>query len=155
MFDGATSAAQSVQVGLAPEAGMHRGAGHGSGSASVWAQLSIAARALVARSVAGDDPAFAASRVAGGFVMRNRRHGLLVRFGCGGVSVRGAGGSLGLSLVAWGRADSLVGLPAVLPTASANEVSYCRAGLREWYANGQLGLEQGFTLCTPPPSWRS
>jgi hypothetical protein len=149
MFDGVTSAAQSVQIGLAPVARMHRGAGYG--PASVGAQLPMAARALVARTVAGDDPAFAASRVAGGFAMRNRRHGLVVRFGCGRVSVRAAGGSLGLSLVAWGRADSLVGLPAVPPTASANEVSYCRAGLREWYANGPLGLEQGFTLRSPPP----
>jgi hypothetical protein len=149
MFDGVTSAAQSVQVGLAPAARMHYGAGHG--SASAWAQLPMAARALVARTVARDDPAFAASRAAGGFVMRNRRHGLVVRFGCGGVSVRAAGGSLGLSLVGWGRAGSLVEVPAVLPRASANEVSYLRDGLREWYANGALGLEQGFPLCSPPP----
>src|SRR6185436_9419192 len=31
-----------------------------------------------------------------------------------------------------------------------NRVEYRRGGLTEWYANGPLGLEQGFTLQTRP-----
>jgi hypothetical protein len=31
-----------------------------------------------------------------------------------------------------------------------NRVVYGRRGLAEWYANGPLGLEQGFTLTSPP-----
>jgi hypothetical protein len=34
----------------------------------------------------------------------------------------------------------------VAPVGRANTVSYERAGIKEWYANGPLGLEQGFTV---------
>jgi hypothetical protein len=39
---------------------------------------------------------------------------------------------------------------AVAPQAEANRVEYRRGGLTEWYLNGPLGLEQGFTLARPP-----
>jgi hypothetical protein len=35
--------------------------------------------------------------------------------------------------------------------ASGNRVEYLRGPLTEWYVNGPLGLEQGFTLTEPPP----
>ena len=76
MFARATSMAQCVQVGLVPVVGVHHGRGRR--SASAWGQLPMAARALVSRTVARDDPAFVARRVAGGFVARNRRHGFQV-----------------------------------------------------------------------------
>ena len=41
------------------------------------------------------------------------------------------------------------------PTARANRVSYRRGPLTEWYANGPLGLEQGFTLKAPSDRRRS
>jgi hypothetical protein len=34
----------------------------------------------------------------------------------------------------------------VAQVGRANTVSYERAGIKEWYANGPLGLEQGFTV---------
>ena len=64
------------------------------------------------------------------------------------------GGGAGLSL----RLDALIQggvvrrLAPVAPTASANRVLFTRAGLSEWYANGPLGLEQGFTLTARPPA---
>ena len=36
------------------------------------------------------------------------------------------------------------------PTATKNRVEYRRGALTEWYVNGPLGLEQGFTLAAPP-----
>src|SRR5262249_2051778 len=36
------------------------------------------------------------------------------------------------------------------PTAHRNRVSYVHAGLREWYAAGPLGIEQGFTVTQRP-----
>jgi hypothetical protein len=38
----------------------------------------------------------------------------------------------------------------VAPTANANRVEYRRDVLTEWYENGPLGLEQGFTLIRRP-----
>ena len=40
--------------------------------------------------------------------------------------------------------------PRTSPEAKANRVEYRRGGLSEWYVNGPLGLEQGFTLDSPP-----
>ncbi len=45
-----------------------------------------------------------------------------------------------------GYGGSLVALGDVAPHANANRVVYTRAGLTEWYANGPLGLEQGFKI---------
>jgi trimeric autotransporter adhesin len=118
----------------------------GSRSGSASARLPLAARALVSRTVARDESAFRAVPVPGGFVAHNAPQGLLARFRRGGVLVRAPGGSVGLSLVGWGRGASLVALTPVWPRAAANQVSYERGGVREWYANGPLGLEQGFTV---------
>ena len=41
------------------------------------------------------------------------------------------------------------------PIKRANRVSYRRGSLTEWYANGPLGLEQGFTLNAPPAGART
>ena len=38
----------------------------------------------------------------------------------------------------------------VRPSVKANRVTYARAGLSEWYLNGPLGLEQGFTIPKAP-----
>ena len=39
---------------------------------------------------------------------------------------------------------------AIRPQAHANEVVYQRGAFAEWYANGPLGLEQGFTVARRP-----
>ncbi|HXW59746.1 MAG TPA: hypothetical protein VEJ23_09750, partial [Solirubrobacteraceae bacterium] len=49
-----------------------------------------------------------------------------------------------------GYGSSLSALTAVAPRVKANRVSYERAGLSEWYVNGPLGLEQGFTIPKAP-----
>jgi hypothetical protein len=56
---------------------------------------------------------------------------------------------LGLDLRAVGYGNSLSRLSPVSPSARANRVSFERRGLSEFYANGPLGLEQGFTLAHP------
>jgi uncharacterized repeat protein (TIGR01451 family) len=38
----------------------------------------------------------------------------------------------------------------IAPEASTNRVEYHRGSLTEWYVNGPVGLEQGFTLADPP-----
>ena len=37
-----------------------------------------------------------------------------------------------------------------MPHIAGNRIEYRRDGLTEWYVNGPLGLEQGFTMTTPP-----
>ncbi len=60
----------------------------------------------------------------------------------------GAEARLGLRAVGFGSSLSSVG-PGRL-SASGNRVTYARNGLKEWYSNGPLGLEQGFTILRAP-----
>ena len=89
------------------------------------------------------------TRGRGGWVAVNRAQGLRARFGRLGVSVGVGGSRLGLRLMGVGFGGSLARLGSVAPTGRANRVSYPRAGVDEWYANGPLGLEQGFTVAPP------
>ena len=67
-----------------------------------------------------------------------------------GVSVSAHGVGLTMRVDGVGYGDSLTALAAVAPRASGNRVLYARPGVSEWYENGPLGLEQGFTLTRPP-----
>ena len=49
-----------------------------------------------------------------------------------------------------GRGAKLEALAPARPKATANRIDYQRTALTEWYVNGPLGLEQGFTFESPP-----
>jgi len=110
------------------------------------ASLPVAARGPVSNALGRDDPSYGALTVAGGAVLRSPGQRLVARFGVDGVSVRSGRGRLGLRLVGYGYGGALAGVGEASPRAYANRVVYGHGGLREWWANGPLGLEQGFTL---------
>jgi hypothetical protein len=66
------------------------------------------------------------------------------------VSVRSGRSEVGFRLAGLGYGSSLGAVAAVTPRADANRVSYAHPGIDEWFANGPLGLEQGFTLARAP-----
>lgn len=80
----------------------------------------------------------------------NPRHRLGVRFTSGGVQMQSGAGRFGVRLTGLGRGGRVEAVAAAVPKAQANRVEYRRGGLTEWYLNGPLGLEQGFTLDSPP-----
>jgi hypothetical protein len=80
----------------------------------------------------------------------NPAQGLHVAFSSRGVSVASAKATLGLRLSAYGYGDSLRPVAPVAPRVAVNRVTYAHGALTEWYANGPLGLEQGFTLASRP-----
>ncbi|MBN1814081.1 MAG: FG-GAP repeat protein, partial [Anaerolineae bacterium] len=57
-----------------------------------------------------------------------------------------------LSLVAWGRDQALQPAPQAAIRVQDDLVEYRRGELVEWYRNDEKGLEQGFTLASPPPA---
>ena len=70
-------------------------------------------------------------------------------FSSTGVSVRSRHTSLNMRLAAAGYGSSL--RPVARPRHGERQPrTYAHAGLEEWYANGPLGLEQGFTLARAP-----
>jgi hypothetical protein len=102
-------------------------------------ELPAAAELAVARGIGAADSAYWARRAATGLFADNPAQTLAVRFGRGGITVRHGRDWVGLRSTG----------PASSPLASHNRVSYRRPGVEEWYANGPLGLEQGFTISSP------
>jgi Bacterial Ig domain/FG-GAP repeat/RTX calcium-binding nonapeptide repeat (4 copies) len=80
----------------------------------------------------------------------NGAQGLAVSFSSTGVRVRSGKAWLDLTLRGVGYGETLSAISRVAPWASENHISYQRGPLTEWYTNGPLGLEQGFTLTAPP-----
>ena len=82
----------------------------------------------------------------------NAAHHLALQLDEQGMHLRGRDGkALGsLQLVRAGCADRPALLTKVPPQARGTRVEYPRAGLTEWYVNGPLGIEQGFTVARDP-----
>jgi hypothetical protein len=120
------------------------------GAAHALAALPLAAQGAVSRALGRDDPSYDARAVAGVLTLRNRGQRLVARFDGRGVEVRSGRAQLGMSLVGYGNVDALRPVAAASPRAQANRVEYGLGGWSVWYANGPLGLEQGFTLTKRP-----
>lgn len=91
---------------------------------------------------------YAVRRRSGTLVTRGG--GLATAFGPQGPTVHVAGGTLSLSPAGVGRHASTPSRPHVAPAAAADRVLYPGADVTEWYRNGPLGLEQGFTVRRRP-----
>jgi hypothetical protein len=114
--------------------------------------LPVTARSVISTAVGGGDARFAATRRAGGFELAGG--GVVVRFGRRGVRIAAAGGWSAIGLAAVGRGGRMRPVGAAAPRAHANRVLYASGGVREWYAAGPLGVEQGFTLARGPVGGR-
>ncbi len=93
---------------------------------------------------------YTASPVRAGFVARNPVQRLRLRFGPEGVEVHSAHVTVGLALEGIGEGSMLRAVDRVAPSAHANRVVYPHTGFTEWFANGPLGLEQGFSIQRAP-----
>ena len=114
------------------------------------ASLPLAAQGPVSDALGADSPAYRVSASSGGFAATSPAQRLSARFEDSGVSVSSASTHVGLSVRAVGYGDALSALGEVTPRARGNRVLYVRPGLSEWYANGPIGLEQGFTISRAP-----
>jgi FG-GAP repeat len=94
-----------------------------------------------------------------GYRAENASHKLALGFSTDGVDVRPANNTawhMGMKLSAIGYGKNMNPIASGEMTASGNRVEYRHIGtgpspqLSEWYLNGPLGLEQGFTLNQPP-----
>jgi uncharacterized repeat protein (TIGR01451 family) len=112
--------------------------------------LPLAASGTISGVLGRDQSTYHARPVRGGFQMANAPQQLRAHFSASGVAVRAGRATVGFSLLAWGYGGALRPVAPAVPQAEANRVSLQRGPLAEWYVNGPLGLEQGFTLRTPP-----
>src|SRR6202000_275838 len=103
--------------------------------------LPLQAQSVISSTVAADSREYAARRTASGW-----------RLSGGGVraDIRGGGPRVALTGGApLSRSLARAAAPTSV-TAHGNRVTLARPGIREWYAAGPLGIEQGFTLAHQP-----
>jgi FG-GAP repeat len=94
-----------------------------------------------------------------GYQAKNASHKLALGFGVEGVDVRTEQDSewrMGMKLSAIGYGEDMQPVASGAMTTSGNRVEFrygnadSSSEVTEWYLNGPLGLEQGFTLNRPP-----
>ncbi len=112
--------------------------------------LPLAAQGPVSATLGAYAPLYRMIASQGGFAAVNPAQRLDARYDRAGVSVSAGATRVGLSLRAVGYGASLRALAPATPGAKANRVVYARRGVSEWYANGPLGVEQGFTVARAP-----
>ena len=114
------------------------------------ARLPVPLRGLVSGTLGRSERVFWIRHSGAGFVLVNGVQGFSARFSDSGVRVSARGGRLALSLAGVGYGSSLRPPGSRAPSADRNRVSYADGPLTQWFENGPLGLEQGFTLRAPP-----
>jgi hypothetical protein len=105
-----------------------------------------AARGQASAALGLSEAGYRVHASSGGFRAGSPAQHLRIGFSRAGVSVGAGASTLALSLRAAGYGASLSALASSGPTVDGNRVSYAHGDVREWYANGPLGLEQGFTV---------
>jgi FG-GAP repeat/IPT/TIG domain len=112
-----------------------------------FSSLPPAAKGPISAALGADDSQY---RIVG-LSARNPAQGLSASFGRSGVTIEGGPMPVTISLEAAGRSDTLHALPlAASPRVQANRVDYGHGSVEEWWANGPLGLEEGFDLARRP-----
>jgi hypothetical protein len=117
--------------------------------------LSLPASPRIAASAAlgADNAAYGVRASASALTAANPAQHLTSSFTATGVSLGSPGGaSARLRLDGIGYGGPVSALAPVAPRVGprANRVLYTRQAVSEWYANGPLGLEQGFTVAHAP-----
>jgi len=110
------------------------------------ASLPRAAQGPVSAALGRNAPGY---RVTGLRAVNPAQH-LRTGFSRHGVRVVSGSAQLGMTLSRYGYGSTLQPVGSVVPRASGNRVRYEHGALSEWYANGPLGVEQGFDLTARP-----
>jgi hypothetical protein len=119
-------------------------------AAAGLASLPREAQSSVSAALGRDRSDYQARAHGEGFRAENVRHNLAADFTSAGVEVRSGNGLWKLALHSYGYGNTLKPVGAAAPRVDRNRVEYRRGPLTEWYVNGPLGLEQGFTLNVRP-----
>jgi hypothetical protein len=113
-------------------------------------QLSMAAQSSISSALGRDMRDYHLQAVDGGFTAANPHQNLAAHFAAGGIEVRHGSARWAMTLRGVGYGDTIAKLDAVAPQGDSNRVEYRHDAFTEWYVNGPVGLEQGFTLNQAP-----
>jgi trimeric autotransporter adhesin len=112
-------------------------------------ELPMPAQEAVSAALGRDDTTYHVSGDSEVFQARNAAQGLAMDFSQETVHFRAGESVWGLRLEDIGCGNN-VRLPEASPVRIANGLEYNRGLVKEWYLNGPLGLEQGFTVSSRP-----
>ncbi len=121
-------------------------------SAKTLADLPPAALPAISSVLGRGDAQYGMHATADGYSAQNAANHLAAHYAAKGVEVRSQNANLGFEFQGWGYGEhpGNKNKAAVAPSVNANRVEYRRGALTEWYVNGPLGIEQGFTISQPP-----
>ena len=118
-------------------------------------RLPLNAQTSISGAIGRDNAQYRLQSSGMGFHAANVRQNLEVDFSSERVSLSSKNTNWTMALVAYGYGNALSPVRPCSPQATLNRAEYARGPLTEWYVNGPLGLEQGFTLRkSPGPSDR-
>jgi hypothetical protein len=115
-----------------------------------FSTLPAVAQAKIAATLGRDTPSYFVKAAGFGIEATNPAQKLTTGFTSEAVELRMGSARWVLALYGYGHGNALTMVEPVAPSASANRVEYRRGPLTEWYVNGPVGLEQGFTLNEQP-----
>jgi len=112
--------------------------------------LPAAAQSSISAALGRDLPDYHVRTTSNGLEATNSHGALTTRFTAAGVQVTSGTLRWAMTLHGYGYGNAIKGVAKASPLANQNRVEYRRGPLTEWYANGPVGLEQGFTIAAPP-----
>ncbi|WP_165251229.1 Ig-like domain-containing protein [Paludisphaera soli] len=114
------------------------------------AGLPVAARYAVSESFGSRDASYAATDDGGAIVLANAANAYDATVGPGGFRIVSGADSWSLSVRGLGYGEDVRPLGAATVSTDTNRVEYDHGAVTQWYVNGPLGLQQGFTLDARP-----
>jgi len=119
---------------------------------TAYAEIPAGARSVVSATLGKADKAYRAKSSGQGYTTENPANHLAAQYAADGVKIRLQNANLDIEFQGWGYGKPGVkeDQAAVAPLVDTNRVEYRRGALTEWYVNGPLGIEQGFTISQPP-----
>lgn len=125
-------------------------AANASGKPADLLDLPIAAQGQISATLGRDQSSYHASRHGKSVRLGNPKHRIKAEFTAEDVRIGMGAAQWSLAFRGYAYGDKLQPAATTKPHAALNRVEYRRGELTEWYLNGPLGLEQGFTLSRAP-----
>jgi len=114
------------------------------------ADLPIAARYAVSGAIGRSGAEYAATAEGGSIVLANPDNGYEASVAAEGFRIASGADSWSFALRGIGYGGTVRPLGAATVSTDANRVEYDHGAVTQWFVNGPLGLQQGFTLDARP-----
>ncbi|AMV36537.1 hypothetical protein VT85_03835 [Planctomyces sp. SH-PL62] len=113
-------------------------------------ELPLGLQYAASEALGAADASYALTTSGDGFNLGNATNAYSAYIDAGGLRVSAGGDAWSLSVAGIGYGAATTPLGQATATATANRVEYDYGAVSQWFVNGPLGLQQGFTLAQRP-----